>query len=261
MPELPGMPSSIRCPSCGFENTTTSLYCQDCGVRLVAPPSALAEQAPPEPAAGGYAGKAKSQPRIISVNRPNRIASFLVITFRTLILAALAALIFFLVRAPADVPPTAPPLASKDVDFVRAALQRNAQTGRPFEAEWDRGLNAYLAAVLPEKTAIPGLAFERVLLAPVTGGLKLFIERKVGKLTLYGTVTYRLVSRGNGIGVEPTDAAFGRLPLPAWAAPVIFSMSGGLDQTLSPELDLLRGARNVRVTPEKVFVDFGPPSP
>ncbi len=263
MPDLPGMPSSIRCAACGFENTTTSLYCQDCGVRLVPPPSAIAaEESPTLPKAA--AAPVRSKPRILSTHRPDRAGSYLIIAIRTLILAALAALVIQILRPPADLPPAAAPLTEQVVNNVRAALQACAQKGAPFDAQWSgQGLNAYLAAILqPSAAGNPfHVAFQRALLAPAEGGFSLFVERKVAALTLYSKIDYQLVSRGNGIDIVPVSATLGRLPLPAWLAPGIESLNGGLDQALASELEILRQAKSVRITAQKASVSFGSPRP
>jgi hypothetical protein len=260
MPDLPGMPSTIRCVACGFENTTTSLYCQDCGLRLVAPPSAIAEETAASPARPVV--RAHPSPRILSARRSNRVGSFLTITLRTLVVAALAALIIQILRPPGNLPPAPVPLSAAIVNNVRAALQASAERGGPFDAPWSgQGLNAYLAAVLQPGPGSLGTAFQRALLAPVGTGFSLIVGHNLAGLTLYSRVDYRIVARGSGIGVAPVGAALGRLPLPAWIVPAIDSMNGNLDQALASELDTLREAKGIRITPQKASIDFGPPRP
>jgi hypothetical protein len=260
MSDLPGMPSTIRCTACGFENTTTSLYCQDCGVRLVPLPTAIDEN-PTGESADLVAQIRKSKPRILSVNRPNRSRSIFFLALRVLFFAAAVALIALLVLTPANLPPTPSPLSAGVIENVRIALQRSAQTGKPFVAPWSgEGLNAYLAGVL--RPAKPPGGFEvtlaGALLSPTSDGFSLFTERNVLGVSIYTTVSYRLVSRGSGIGLVLTGAAAGRLPLPAWAAPAIELTNREVAKALAPELQILRGARNVQVTPQKAYVDFGP---
>lgn len=262
MPDLPGMPSTTRCASCGFENTTTSLYCQDCGLRLAPLPSALAE--PLSSAARAAATQVRSSPRILSVRRSNRVRSYLKTTILAVVVAALAALAIQIFRAPSDVPPTTAPLPAQVVTNVRAALQASAQRDAPFDAPWSGlGLNAYLAAVLqPVPSSGPlHMTFTRALLAPVAGGFSLFAEYDVFGLPLYSRIDYQLVSRGNGIGLTPVGAALGHLPLPAWSSPIIESMNGNLSQALASELDILREAKSVRITRQKASVYFGPSRP
>ena len=258
------MPSTIRCATCGFENTTTSLYCQDCGVRLVAPPSAISEEAAAaeQPPAGG-ASKTKIKPRILSEERPNRLRSYLVITLRTLILAALAALIVQILRPPANVAAASPPLAPEIVANIRTGLQQNAATGRSVSAPW-ASLNSYLAAALaPAPTSGSWqVSFVRAQVAPTAeGGFALFQERKLAGIRFYSTIDYRVVARGNGIDIVPTKTSIGQLPLPGWATAVIGPESSGMKEALAPDLAILREAKNLHLTPQKVVVDFGPSRP
>ncbi len=266
MPDLPGMPSSVRCAACGFENTTTSLYCQDCGLRLVPPPSAIAEDASPLPAPAKAAVRpVKTSPRILTARHTSRVRTYLKITIRTLIIAAFAALILQILRPPADIPPAAIPLSPEIVGNVRSALQLSAQRSAPFDAPWSgQGLNAYLAAVLPPTSPSDQwhFAFRRALLAPSNNNaFSLFVEREIFGLTLCSRIDYRLVSRGNGIAIAPVSIALGQLPLPVWISPAVESTNGSLAQGLSPELETLRSARSVKITPQKASVYFGPSSP
>jgi hypothetical protein len=260
MADIPGIASTIRCQSCGFENTTTSLYCQDCGVRLVAPPSAIAAENAASPANTPPIKPAAKKPRILSKKRAAKSSSPLTIVLRTLIVAAIAALIIQILRPPTDLPAPSAPLPDNIVANVRAALQASAQRNSPFDAPWaGQGLNAYLAAVLRpgDPSGVLKISFQRASLSPITGGFSLFVERKVLGLSIYSRIDYQLVTRGNGIGVEPIGAALGQLPLPAFAAPMIESMNGNLGDALSSELTVLREAKSIRITAQKASLDFG----
>jgi len=259
MADIPGVASTIRCQTCGFENTTTSLYCQDCGVRLVAPPSAVAEENAPATVAAAPAKPAK-KPRILSKKRATKSTSLLTIIVRTLIVAAIAALIIQILRPPANLPAPSAPLPDNIVANVRGALQASAQRNSPFDAPWaGQGLNAYLAAVLRpgDSSGALQVSFQRASLAPITGGFSLFVERKALGMSIYSRIDYQLITRGNGIGIEPIGAALGQLPLPAFAAPMIESTNGNLGEALSSELAILREAKSIRITAQKASLDFG----
>ena len=258
------MPSSIRCGVCGFENPTTSLYCQDCGARLVAPPTGIADAAPPTAGSAGSVRTPPPPPRILSAKKPNPVAKFIVVTIRTLFFAALLAVIILVLRAPQSVPAADGALSEQTVLGVRTFMQQSAQQGREVPIAWSdekhEGLNAYLAAVLkPGEGRFLGTVFVRALVgsAAEPDCFTLFVERKISGLTVFSTITYRVISNGNGITLEPAGASLGRLALPAFMAPAVLSASGGVDQALSTELDLLRGARKVQISPTKVIVDFG----
>jgi hypothetical protein len=254
------MPTSVPCTACGFQNTTTSLYCQDCGARLVAPPSfggaAPAEAALPEPP--------KTKPRIISKHKTTPSGGLLPTMIRTLLLAAIAALIFVILQKPAGLPPSDDPLPEEVVKNVRLLPARSQQTGTPFEVPWSgEGLNAYLASKI--KDVKPGGDFSLTLtdarISPSSDGFTLFTTHKIVRVPLHMKVTYRLVPRGNGIDLTRTGADLGRLPLPAWAAPLVDSVNSDLVHALAPDLQILRGAKVVRISPQKVSFNFGTPRP
>lgn len=228
-------------------------------MRLVAPPSAIAEEAAAGPVVEQQTRAGKSKARILTVNRPNPVRKFLIITLRTLVLAALAALVVLIVREPANVPAGETPLPPDVVTNVRAALLRNAQTAKPFDAPWGApkgGLNAYLSGVLA--TAEPDVT---AVIAPAGNGFKLFVRHKVGPLHIYTTTGYQLVARGNGLGVTCTGAALGRLPVPLWARSSIESWNAGIVRALEPDLEVLRNAAGVRISDQQVHVSFGGAQP
>jgi hypothetical protein len=257
MPDLPGLPSTITCPSCGFENATTSLYCQDCGVRLIAPPSSIVQQAAPE--ASGVeqtATGSKKKPRILSANRENHVGSFFIITLRALILAAIVALVVLVFRAPAGLPQEEMPLSADIVGNIRAGMARNAQVGKPVNVPWSgQGLNAFVAGALalsnPDLTA---------LFAPDENGFTLFVRHKIGSMHIYSTTHYRLIARGNGIGVIRTGSSIGCLPVPKWAAPAMSWADAGVVEALAPDVEFLRNAASVQTDALQVHVNFGAPT-
>jgi hypothetical protein len=245
------MPSSITCPSCGFENATTSLYCQDCGVRLVSAPS-VATAAPAAAPAGEAAAPAK-KPRILSAKRHNPAVGFLAITARTILLAAIAAVVILTFRSPANLPAEDTPLAPEVVENIRAGLQRSAQIGQPVNVPWSgQGLNAFVGGVLA--SAKPGTV---ALLAPVAEGFTLFVRHKLGPLALTTTSTFHIVSRGNGLGVARTGGAIGCLPLPGPTASLLQWTDESVAAAMAPELETLRNATAVQTTPQQVRVIFG----
>lgn len=254
-----GMPSTIRCATCGFDNTTTSLYCQDCGARLVAPPSAVVEET--APANSAPAPTVKSKPRILSAHRPNPALKVLAVAARVLVVVALGALVALVLLPPAGLPAASPALSPEIVENVRAALRRSAQADKPFVAPWDgQGLNAYLAGVLlPRESS--GFSFAGARLAPAGDGFTLFVERKLLGLSIYHATTYRLITRGSGLGLALIGSSLGRLPLPAAAAPMVEPLDASATKALAAELQILREAKTVQITPEKAFVNFGAPPP
>jgi hypothetical protein len=253
MPDLPGMPSSITCPSCGFENATTSLYCQDCGVRLVKPPSAIpGESDPATPVGGPQTPPTRRKPRILSVERSNPIGKILLNSLGVIIFAALAALVILVFREPADLPPEDPPLAAGVVENIRAAIVRNAQAGKPINAPWaGQGVNAFVAGTIA--VARPDITAR---LASDNNGFVLFVRHTFASLHVYTTTHYQLVARGNGIGVTRTSAAIGRLPVPKWISPAMDWADAGVAQALSPDIAIIRNATTVRTNAQGVSVIF-----
>jgi len=258
MPDFPGMPSSITCPSCGFENSTTSLYCQDCGVRLVAPPSSLVEQTPPETSGTETTSTTpRKKARIVSINREKSGPNLIVNTVLILIVAAIAALAILVFREPAGLPQEEAPLSADVIGNIRLGFSRNAQLGKPVNVPWTgQGMNAFIAGAVA--AAHPGLA---VMVAPADdNGFTLFVRHRIGSTHIYTTSTYHLISRGNGIGVVRTHATIGRLPVPSWASPAMEWADESVADSLAPDLDILRNATSVRTDAQQVRMSFGTPT-
>lgn len=255
--------AGVTCPACGFVNAPHSLYCQDCGVKMpVAPPSYLSQT----PSSVGEAPSTsppttpKPKARILSVNRgPSPVWRFLGVTLRTLVYAAVAALIIQLLRPPENLPPAAPPLEADVIAQVRDLLSSTASRGQPVDAPWPH-VNAYLAGAL---VAEPGQtsSFVRAAVSPTADGFILLVQKNLGRVPVYTQISYRVLARGNGLAVEPTGAAIGRVRLPAWAAAVVERMNGSLATALAYELEILRNARSVKITAGSARFDFSPPPP
>jgi hypothetical protein len=261
-------PATVRCTACGFENAPSSVYCQDCGARLVAVPSAAQAEsftspapatefsAPPSPPPKSVATSLPGRARILTAKRRPRVVEVLGITLRTIIFAALVAGLIQALRPPRALPKPAKPFGPEIVANARALAQQTSQTGGPFDAPW-ASIDSYLAGVLP-----PTSSFARASIVPRAGGFLLIVERRVLGLPIYLSAEYQIVARGNGIGLDGTAAAIGRLPLPAGAAEFVPALSGGIDRALFAELDVLRTAKTVQITQEKIrFTFLAPPAP
>jgi hypothetical protein len=261
MPEEEASPSLVQCPACGFENAATTLYCQDCGAKLeVAPPSYMTTAPPPSISAAPVAGK-KIAPgkkvRIAGEKREIPLKGLLGITARTLFYALCMAVLIQLFRAPRDLPPAVAPMAAPVVTEVRAKFNEAARTGLPVDAPWAR-LNSYLAASLVQGPGEGGMStsFVRAALLPRPGGFAVIIHKRSSQLPIYVTVDYRVISRTNGLDLEPTGAAIGRIPFPAWMAPVVRWVGGDLTAALSYELDIVKGAQRVDFSPATARMVF-----
>ncbi len=255
MPDAPSTPAPLTCPACSFGNPAHSLFCQDCGARLpVAPPSYVTQAAAPSVPA-----KPAKKPRILSRHRTGATREILGITLRTLVYAAVAALCIQMVRAPRSLPPATPGLSAENVTQELANLTLNAGQGRAIRPTWVF-LNGYLAGRLVSAGDAPS-GFVRANLVPRANGFTLYVHKRVARIPIYTTIDFRVIARTNGLSLEPTGAAIGRLPLPAWAAGLVLSMNAGIADALHQEVDILRSARDATITPEAVRIDFSPSAP
>ena len=260
--ETPTPAGSNPCPACGFLNTPDRVYCEDCGAKLgIAPPSYL-KNAPPvvpglaTPDADAPAGKttATKKPRILSANRGPSFLDHVKSWLRLAVYAAFLAVLVAILWPPANLPPPAAAFDEETVAQIRARLTDTATRGSTVTAPWSR-FNAYLASVL-----LPGTgsgSFVRAFLQPRPGGFTLTVEKRMLRLPIYTAVHYRLAVVDRHLSLEPTGAQIGRLPLPIAAAPVARMLSGNLDAALTTELDILRRAQVVRLSPTDVLIDFG----
>jgi hypothetical protein len=188
--------------------------------------------------------------RILSAKRQPRVLEVLGITVRTILFAALAAGVIQALRPPRALPGPAKPFDEGVIANARALAQRTAQVGGPFDAPW-ASIDSYLASVLT-----PSSSFSRAVVVPRAGGFLIIVERRVLGLPLWLSAEYRIAARGNGIGLENAAAAIGRLPLPPGAAEFMPWLFGGIDRALFSEIDVLRTAKSVQITQDKIRFNF-----
>jgi hypothetical protein len=255
------------CPVCGFLNTPERVYCTDCGAKLgIAPPSYLKTPPPVAPAPAIPAGKAPAatptpspspakKPRILSTHRGPSVVDRLKAGLRLVIYAGFVAVLVAIVWPPANVPAPVTPFTEQTVAEIRAGFARVADGGGPVDVAWPR-LNAFLATVLQPGKSDGSASFVRAFLQPIPGGFSLTIQKRVLHIPIYTFVNYRLVVRNHRLAVEPTGGGIGRLSLPTTAAPVVKILSGDLGTALAPDLEVLRRAHVVRLSPEDVHLDF-----
>ncbi len=257
-------PAGTPCAECGFVNAVNSLYCQDCGAKLtVAAPSYLSAAPPaaPElaPASAAVRPPKPKKPRILSAQREASVG-IVGVTIRTILYAAFVAALIQLFRAPRDLPPPAKAIDAVVVDQVRAKFSESARRGAPVDAPWDR-TNAYLAGVLAP-VAGSGSVFVRASVVPRPEGFGWITEKTIsGRVPVYTEIDYRVVVRGNGLSLVPAGGAIGRLPFPAFAAPLLTIIGGDLSSSLKFELDLVANARSIQFSPASARIDFAPARP
>lgn len=268
-------PPTVRCPACGFENATTSVYCQDCGTRLVTQetfsPSpghvaAVPATAPSAPQAVPPTGRSTPPSRIRSKPRPassrippHLLRTLLGVTLRTIVAAGLAAIVIQFFRPPVSIPPIAPPMPLEVVSNVRLAMHQAAQAGSSMNAPWPN-LNSYLAGLLKAapSSGLFKTSFERALLAPAPDGFTLYTERSVLGIDLWTTIRYHVAARSTGMALDAQNSAIGRISLPAWTTFAVEAMNGNLAEALSAELITLQGARSIQISPQQAHIEFSP---
>lgn len=262
---------SLRCTVCGFENGSEATYCQDCGAKLERPPEPPAAPKSPAlspPRVSSQAGDedqvsappaGKPVPKPAAKRRkPIPIGAVVGTIIRTVIYAALAAVVIQVFRKPAGMPPPAPRFENPAVvETVRRDLRAAVDTKRTFHAPWD-SVNSYLATVLRpgEDAGAKSIPFKRAAVAPRGEDFTLYVEGHVFGIPIYPSITYKPVSRGGGTGLNATGAAVGRIPLPIWSAGIVESMIDGLDASLFSELENLRNARNVEIGPDAARISY-----
>jgi hypothetical protein len=255
-------PATVRCAACGFENAPSSVYCQDCGARLVVESPPVPPGATPLPAAAAPAQSpsapaptASKKPRTPPARRLPRLGELIGITLRTLLFAALVAGAIQMLRPPRALPPPAKAFSDEVITNARALAQHTEQTGGPFDAPW-ASVNSYLAAVLP-----PSSSFARASIVPRAGGFLLIVERRALGLPVFLSTEYRVVTRGNGIDLDPAGAAIGRVPLPPWMAGFVEILDGGLYRALFTEITVLRNAKSAQISQDRIRFIFIAPAP
>lgn len=260
---------SNPCPACGFLNTPERVYCSDCGAKLgIAPQSypktvpsvALATAIPASGAPTATPGPIPAptkKPRIISAHRGPSVVDRLKGGLRFVIYAGFMAVLVASVWPPPNVPAPVAPFSEQTVAEIRAGFAKVAEHGGPVRVAWLR-LNAYLATVLqPGKSdSLTSASFVRAFLQPIPGGFSLTVQRSVLHVPIYTFVNYRVAVRDHSLALEPTGMGIGRLSIPMAVAPIAGMLSGNLGTALASELETLRRAQVVRLSPQDVRIDF-----
>ena len=210
MPPLP----TIACKECGHVNEGERVYCHNCGNKLDRSILVIQQQKKNESAE-------QRRQRVLKMLNPNSglpIHRILRETFKTLLYAALAAILIDAALPPQDVPPMP---KTKLVDLVpgfETGLENlvSMPAGQKLFAPEDQ-INAYLKNHVRARKDTDWLAslveFQRVFANLGNNTYRLTVQNAVYGYPLYAGITYSVRNQSNTVTVVPTGANLGRLSI------------------------------------------------
>lgn len=242
-----------KCISCGFENDSTRVFCQNCGERLE-----RVEGAPAPVQPHRYTDKS-AQPVRQRSGLLMLISALFSGIFHLALVAAIAAALIQMIRTPDDLPAVVAaraPSASILAADIRAAVESSYP--RSFEISQEAANNFLAARVegAPENPQAWRAVFSRAYVIMQTGNLTLGIEQKIKNYPLY--LQLRLEPRENAgkATLKPVGGSIGRLPLPDFLVSFFVRPFEPVITSLSGQLRWFEKAEKIAITPGMATVQW-----
>ncbi len=244
-----------KCTSCGFENDSTRVFCQNCGERLVREDGA-ASQAPVQPHryTDPSARPAPRQGGLVVL-----MGGLFKDLFRLALLAAIAAALVQMIRTPDDVPPVLavrPPSASLLAADIQAAVES------PYPRSLDipqEAVNNFLASRV-EGAAEGGQSwrakFTRSYVVIRAGELSFGIEQKIKNFPVYLQLRLEPRSSAEGATLEAVGGSIGRLPVPHFLVPIFVKSFDPVVTSIAGQLRWFEKADKFTFAPEVATVNW-----
>jgi len=242
-----------KCTSCGFENDSTRVFCQNCGERLEKVEGA---QAPVQP--HRYTDRS-AQP----VRQRGGLLMLISALFKDLVrlalVAAIAAALVQMIRTPDDLPAVVDPRAPS-ASILAADIQAAVESPYPRSLEISQeAANNFLAARVEGASGNPQAwraVFSRAYVVMQTGNMTLGIEQKIKNHPVY--LQLRLEPRENAgkATLEPVGGSIGRLPLPDFLVPYLVKPFEPVITAISGQLRWFEKAEKVTLTPGMATVQW-----
>jgi len=239
-----------KCTSCGFENDSTRVFCQNCGERLereggdkapVQPHRYTDHSATPAPAKNGLL---------------LLIGALFKDLFRLALLAAMAAALVQMIRIPDDVPPVIVARAPS-ASILAADIQTAVES--PFPRSLDisqEAVNNFLASrvVGDEGSQTWRAKFARAYVVIRTGEMSLGIEQTIKNYPLYLQLRLEPRSSAEKATLEMVGGSIGRLPVPHFLLPYFAKPFEPVLASLAGQTRWFEKAEKFTFTPEVATV-------
>jgi len=265
--------SAYTCTSCGFENDTTRVFCQNCGARLnLAPPQATAPAVPvaqaahpvqPARAQAGSTRRPATTSRVATPQKQAGFGAFLGFLIKkiigTAIMAALIAAAIVMLRPPDNLPaPMLPnePVANGVVNAMRIAME--SPYPRSMDVTQDQA-NIYLATTLvapPESKNPVQARFVRAFVTLGNGEGSYGVEQTVFKQSIYFMCTVIPQPKGTEPKARIVSAQIGRLRIPELLARHCSFLFTPSINGIGVPMNWLEASSSVNISPDKMRVNW-----
>jgi hypothetical protein len=236
----------LTCAQCGYENEPERVYCHNCGTKLDR--SVL-----PKETASQQENLAATRRRIRRMTSPGQGMAFFKTLVRTLIWAALVAIIYLLVSPPQDLP-TKDDEAGANVitgDIDMAVDNPASSTVQFTQADVSSHLRSRIKA---GPGVIPGLQLKRPYVQLADGGkARIGMEQVLWGYSLYPSVEYRVTAENGKWKAEKLGFRAGRLGIHP-AIPGVEEMFTKTLAGLKQERALLERAQQIAISKGRVVI-------
>lgn len=249
---------SLTCPECGHLNEGERIYCHNCGVKLDRSAVIAEEQKRRETAVPAE----KTQDRVKKLINPNAdkpaygVGSFISGAIRTLLFAALVALLITVLLPPAEVPPMPELAAGKPLPTLVQTLVNAPPNMRLVLKESD--INDFLRATVrmgkAEGLLANAMEFQRVYTAIDPEGLQLTLQRALYGYPLYVGAKYRLEIAGGKLEVTQVGGNIGRLTVPPVVFPYFEKLLGSVWDTFKEEREQMNRLGKVETAEDELIL-------
>ncbi len=244
-----------KCTSCGFENDSTRVFCQNCGERL--------EREEGSPAPAPVQPHRYSDPSSKPAPRQGGLLLLVGGLFKDLVrlavLAAIAACLVQMIRTPDDVPPVIVPRAPS-ASMLAADIQTAVESPYPRSLDIsEEAANNFLAARVEgaaEGSSTWRATFTRAYVVIGTGEFSLGIEQKLKNYPLYLQLRLEPRSSAEGATLEPVGGSIGRLALPRFLIPYFVKPFEPVLTTIAGQLRWFETADKFTFAPEVATVEW-----
>lgn len=254
------MSQPIQCPSCGYENDATRIFCHNCGVRLPRTEEQIKEKAEQNRQATEEAKKVlrKGHKRAKQRSFKDLLASAVHSLITVAIYAAFAAAVILAFRAPDHLPPPGAP----NIQLIQAGEKQIANASRPgFQGTISTSqeqINDYLASknIIQSRAGFGLLNAEiqRLFVVLEQGDFVLGLEYSLMGIPVFLTTTFGIIGPSGDFSLEVLHGSIGRLPVHPnlferflrWYAPIAEAMHG--------QLKILSEAESISITPGDIKI-------
>ena len=236
----------LTCAHCGYENEPERVYCHNCGTKLdrsVLPKETVSQQE----------NLPAARRRIKRMTNPGQGLALMKTLVRTLLWAALVAIIYLMVTPPSNLPSREDDSAAGNVitGDIDMAVENAASTKLQFTRA---DLSTHLRSRIKGKDGvIPGLQLKRPYVVLDDEKVTIGMEQSAWGYSLYPSIEYRVTMEGGQWKAEKVGFRAGRLGIHP-AIPGVDAAITKVLASLKQEKALLDRAQQISITKDHVVI-------